>query len=123
MFSYEDFLGLHEMEKADAIGIANIIKDKILRLDFDSKKLRGKCYNGCATMMGKKKGVAMQIKNDIQLYTLSTHCHAHSLNLACSDWIRYATVVSKLLDTPCKITKLVKFSSKRDSHLQKIHEE
>ena len=65
----------------------------------------------------------MQIKNDIQHLALSTDCLAHSLNLACGDWIRNAAVVSKLLETSYKITKLLKFSRKRDSHLRKIHEE
>ena len=55
LFPYEDFLGLHEMEKNDAISIANVIKSVILRLSFDSKKLRGKCHDDCATMMGKRK--------------------------------------------------------------------
>ena len=58
LFSYKDFLRLHEMEKTDAISIANFIKGTILRLGFDSEKLRGKCYDDCATEMGKKKGIA-----------------------------------------------------------------
>ena len=57
-FSFEEFLGLYEMEKTDAVIIENFIKDIILRLGFDSKKLRGQGYDGCATMMEKKKGVA-----------------------------------------------------------------
>ena len=92
-------------------------------MDFDREKLRGQRYDGCATMMGKKKGVATQITNDAQTLALSTHCYTHLLNLACSDWIRNAAVVSKSLDTLYEITKLVKFSPKCDSHLQKIHEE
>ena len=39
------------------------------------------------------------------------------------DWIGNAAVASKSVDTSYKITKLVKFSPKCDSHLQKIHEE
>ena len=73
--------------------------------------------------MGTKKGVTTQIKHDIQPVTLSTHCHTHSLNLACSHCIRNTAVVSKSLDTSYEITKLVKFSPKPDSHFQKIHEE
>ena len=58
LFSYEEFLGLHEMENIDAVSIANFIKDIVLRLGFDSEKLRDQCYDGCATMVTKKKGVA-----------------------------------------------------------------
>ena len=89
LFSYEEFLRLHEMEKIDAVSIANFIKDIVLRLGFDSEKLRDQCYDGCAAMMTKKKELpaAMQIENDIQHLALSTHCHPHSLNLACGDGI------------------------------------
>ena len=66
-------------------------------------------------MMGKKKRV--------QPLALTTHHYVHFLNLTCGDWIRNATIVSKLLDASNEITKLVKFSPKRDSHLRKIHEE
>ena len=53
------------MEKTDAVSIAIFIKRIILRMSFDSEKLQGQCYDDCATMMGKKKGVDTQIKNDI----------------------------------------------------------
>ena len=53
LFSYEHFLGLHEMEKSNTIIIVSyFIKDIILRLDFGSKKLRGYSRGGCATMVG-----------------------------------------------------------------------
>ena len=74
-------------------------------------------------MMGKKTGASKQIKDDVQSLALSTHCYAHSLNLACGDWMKNSSVVSKSLATSYEITKLVKFSQKRDSHLRKIHEE
>ena len=35
-------------------------KDSLLRFDFDKEKLRGQCYDGCSTMMGKKTGVSKQ---------------------------------------------------------------
>ena len=125
LVAHEEFLGLHELEKADATAITNIIKDILIRLGFDTEKLRGQCYDGCSTMMGKKKGVSTQIKKDVQPLALCIHCYAHSLNLACSDWLKnskVSNVVSKSLSTSFEITKLVKFSPKRDSHLRKIHE-
>ena len=122
LFSCDHFLELHEMEKTDVISIASCIKDKILQMGFDSEKLWGHCYDSCATTMGKEKGIATQIKKDIQPLALSIHCHTHSQNLACGDWIRNV-VVSKSLDTSCETTKSVKFSPKRYWHLQKAHEE
>ena len=41
MFSHQAFLGLHEMEKDDALSIANYIRNIILRLGFDSKEILG----------------------------------------------------------------------------------
>ena len=121
--SHEDFIDLYVMEKTYApTMVVNVIKD-ILRLGLDKAKLRCQNYYGCSAMMGKKKRVATLIKWDLQALALSTHCHAHSLNLGCRDWIKNSTVVSNSLDTSYEITKLVKFSPKHDSHLRKVHEE
>ena len=54
---------------------------------------------------------------------MSTHYYGHALTLALGDWIRNTTVVLKSLEISYEITKLVKFSPKRDSHLRKIVEE
>ena len=65
----------------DATTMANVIKDIILRLGLDKAKLRDQYYDGCSTMMGKKKRVATLIKRDVHAIALSTRCYAHSLNL------------------------------------------
>ena len=74
LHSHKDFIGLDEMEKTDATTMVSIIKDIFLRLDLDKAKLRGQCYDGCSTTMGKKKGVATLIKRDVQALALSSHC-------------------------------------------------
>ena len=63
--SHGDFIGLHEMEKTDATSMVAVIKDIILRLGIDGEKLRGQCYDGYSTMMGKKKRVATPIKKNV----------------------------------------------------------
>ena len=103
--------------KTNATSMVAVIKDIILRLGLDGEKLQGQCYDGYSTMIGKKKGVTTQIKKHVQPLALSTYFYSHSLNLACGDWIRNSTVVSKSLDKSYEITKLVKFSPKRYSHL------
>ena len=102
---------LYKMEKTDDTSMVVVIKDIILRLCLDGEKLRGECYNGWSTMMGKKKGAATQIKKDVHPFALSTYCYAHYPNLACHNWIRNSTIVSKSLDRSYQITKLVKFFS------------
>ena len=100
-----DFIDLYEMKQTDATSMVTLVKNIILRLGLEGEKLRGQCYGSCSIMMGKKKKLLTQIKKDARPLALSTHCYAHSLNLACDDdWIRNSTVVSKSLDTSYEIT-------------------
>ena len=78
LISHEDFIGLYEMEKTDSTSTSAVIKDNVLRLGLDEEKLRGQCYDGCRTIVGKKRGVETQIKKDVQPLALSTLCYAHS---------------------------------------------
>ena len=84
----EDFIGLQELSVTNAETLAFILKDVVLRLGLDPERLRGQCYDGCSTMMGKKSGVATTIKNELNRNALAIHCHAHALNLACGDSIK-----------------------------------
>ena len=71
-------------------------------------------------MMGKVSGVAQIIKQDINHRSLVVHCFCHSFSLACSDTIKNCTLMKNSLDTSFEITKLVKFSPKRESYLKEI---
>ena len=84
----EDFIGLHELSVTNAETLAFILKDVALRLVLDPERLRGQCYDGCSTMIGKKSGVATTLKNELNRNTLAIHCHAHALNLAWGDSIK-----------------------------------
>ena len=61
----ENFIGLHAVEIANAKNLSLILKDIILRLGLNRELLRGQCYDGCSTMMGKISGVTQIIKQDI----------------------------------------------------------
>lgn len=50
------------------------------------------------------------------------HCFAHSLNLAIQDLASKCQLVKDVLDTIQEITKLVKYSPKRESWLNTIKE-
>ena len=73
---------LHELSATNAETLAFILKDVVLRLVLDPERLRGQCYDGYSTMMGKKSRVATTLKNELNRNTLAIHCHAHALNLA-----------------------------------------
>ena len=113
---HEDFIGLHELEVANAnTMLYHVIKDVLLRMNISLAKCRGQCYDGCSTMTGEKGGIAKQIK-DIEKKALLTHCYTHSLNLAVGDAIKN----SKIMRDALEITKLRKKAPKRDSKLDSI---
>ncbi|XP_063436645.1 zinc finger MYM-type protein 1-like [Mytilus trossulus] len=70
-------------------------------------------------MAGRKSGVQQRIK-EIEPKALYNHCHGHLLNLACADKIKKNESLSSAMDTAYEITKLVKKSPNRDTHLEKI---
>ena len=117
---HEDFIGIHAVEIANAKKLYLILKDIILRLGLNRELLRGQCYDGCSTMMGKVSGVAQIIKQDINHRGLVVHSFCHSLSLSCSDTIKNCTLMKNSLNPSFEITKLVKFSPKRESHLKEI---
>ena len=118
----EDFIGLHNLERADASSITALIKDCLIRMNLSIHKAGGQCYDGCSTMSGAKTGVATQMKKS-QTRCLYCHCYGHSLNLACADFIREVKIMKEALDTTYEITKLVKKILKRNAKLQQIKEQ
>lgn len=78
---HEYFVGLHSMDNCDAQSIFDVVKDVVLRICTNFKNCRAQCYDGAATMSGRKTGLAARIC-DIEPRALSTHCHMHSINLS-----------------------------------------
>ena len=52
-----------------------------------------------------------------------THCHGHSLNLACADTINTCKLLKVALDTAHEITKLIKKSPRRNAIFDRLKEE
>lgn len=91
-------------------------------MNLSINKLRGQCYDGASAMKGAKSGVAKQI-NDLETRAVYTHCYGHSLNLAASDTLKESKLMKEALETTHEITKLIKFSPRRDGIFQKLKEE
>ena len=75
-------------------------------------------------MFGAKKGVSKQIM-DIERRALFTHCYGHTLNFACSDAVKGCKVLKckilkSALETTREITKLIKFSPRREAIFQEV---
>ena len=103
LISYEDFIVLYELEKTDAKSMIAMIKG-ILRFGLDGEKNMRSVPRWLQSHDEKIEGVVTQTKKEVQTLALFAHCYVHSLNLACGDWIRNSTVVSKLLNTSYEIT-------------------
>ena len=105
------------MYNVDTIGaecLSKVILDSLVRLNLSISKLRGQCYDGCSTMSGARSGVAKRIA-ELEPRALFTHCYGHSLNLAASDSIRQSKIMKNSMDTTHEITKLIKFSPRREA--------
>ena len=75
---------------------------------------RGQCYDGASNMKGAKKGVAAIIRPE-ESRALNTHFYGHSLNLAVADTVKQSKVCRDALDIAFEITRLIKFSPKRNA--------
>ena len=116
---HEEFIGLYEVMSIDAATLTSVIKDAMTRSNLPFAKLRGQCCNGCSTMSGLKTGVAKRI-SDEEPRAVFTHCYGHSLNLAASDTIKKSSMLRNALDTTHEITKLIKFSPRRNAILNQF---
>ena len=78
---FEHFMGFYEIPDIKSSTIVSVIKDIMIRFQLQFDKCRGQCYDGASNMLGKKSGVAMQIK-ELQPKAHYTHCHGHSISLS-----------------------------------------
>ena len=115
----EEFIGLYTVSSIEAACLTEVIKDTMIRLNLSMEKLRGQCYDGCSTMSGIRTGVAKRI-SDEEPRAVFTHCYGHSLNVACSDTVKKSKLLKQALETTQEITKLIKFSPRRDAIFKKL---
>ena len=73
-------------------------------------------------MAGHKKSVATQILS-VEPRALYTHCDGHSLNLAMYDTIKNCKLTRDAMDITNEVSKLVKFSPKRNAIFDNLKEE
>ena len=69
-----------------------------------------------------RNGVAKQIE-EMERKAIYTHCYGHSINLAASDTLQGCKVMKTSLETTHEITKLVKYSPRRQNLFDDIKEE
>ncbi len=119
---HEEFIGLYEVASIQADMLIAVIKDCLLRLNLSLNKVRGQCYDGASNMSGIRNGVAKKIRDD-EPRAIYTHCYGHSLNLAVGDTIKNSSIMKNSLNTVHEITKLVKYSPRRESLFNAIKDD
>ena len=119
---HEDFVKLHHVDETNAETITEKIVATLRDLNLNVRCLRGQCYDGASVMSGLKSGVATRIQQ-MEPKAIYTHCYGHSLNLAAGDTIKKSAVMKKALDITLEMSKLIKFSPKRDAMFHKLKEE
>ena len=118
---HEEFLGLYHVASIDAATLTTAIKDVLIRLNLPFEKLRGQCYDGASAMSSSKRGVAKKI-SDHEPRAVYTHCYGHALNLAAGDTLKQSKLMKDALETTREITKLIKYSPRRDGIFQRLKE-
>ena len=91
-------------------------------MNINISKVRGQCYDGASMMKGHRSGVSTVI-SQIEPRAVYTHCFGHSLNLAANDALKGSKIMKEALETTHEITKLIKFSPRRDNVFRKIKED
>ena len=77
---FEKFLGFYEIPNISISTIVSVLKGILRRYNLTLDLCHGQCCDGASNMLGKKSGIAVQIKN-LEPLANYTHCHAHSLSL------------------------------------------
>ena len=79
----------------------------------------GQCYDGASTLSGPKKGVA-KLFSDEQPKAIYTHCYGHALNLSAEDTIKRCKIMKNALDIVFEVSKLIKYSPKKNVKFEKL---
>ena len=96
-----------------------VIKDKIIRMNLPFEKLCGQCPDGASAMSSSKCGVAKRICG-LEPRAVYTHCYQWpSLNLAAGNTLKRCKLIKDALETTRDITKLIKYSPRRDGIFQR----
>ena len=117
--AHEDFVGMYAVESITADMLVQVLKDTLLRMNLPIANCRGQCYDGAANMAGARQGVAAQILLEEPRATY-THCYGHALNLAAGDTIKKNRILRNTLDLTLEISKLLRFSPRRNAIFQKL---
>ena len=116
---HEDVIGVYNVDTIDARTLTSAIHDVLLRMSLKMSQCRGQCYDGASNMTGSKNGVATRFLAYVPR-ALLTHCYGDALNLAVADAIKQSKGCRDALDIAFEVSKLIRFSPKRNAALNRI---
>ena len=118
---HEDFVGLYHCPDITSSTIVAAIKDALLRhtCNLLLSRCRGQCYDAGSNMAGSKNGIKTQILKE-EHHAPFTHCYGHSLSLSVGDTIKSVPMLRSNMDTTREISKLLKYSPKRQAQFNLI---
>lgn len=119
---HEDFVGIHAVESIKADILVQVLKDTMLRMNLRLCDCHGQCYDGAKNMAGARKGVASQIRHEEPRATF-LHCFGHALNLAAGDTVKKNKTLRDTLDITLELSKLLKYSPRRDAIFERLKSE
>ncbi len=122
LVDHEDFIGQYQVDSINAECLTHAIKDTLLRMNISLSNCRGQCYDGASAMSGSKSGVVARLCSE-EKCAMYSHCYGHALNLDVCTTIKQSTVCNDAIDVAFEVTKLIKFSPKRNAFFDRIKQE
>ena len=124
LVTHEELVGrrLYAVDNITSETLVNSLKNVLPRMGLSVQNCQGQCYDGANNMVGSKSGVATHIQEK-EPRAILTHCYGHSLQLAVGDMVREVRKLRDALDTTSEISKLLKYSPKRDRMFEKLKAE
>eukprot|EP00959_Pyramimonas_sp_CCMP1952_P086414 1807373-Pyramimonas_sp.AAC.1 len=113
-----EFLGIVELEKADANTIFEAIKRWMDHHNINKQKFAAMGSDGASVMMGKNSGVATLWVDFVQPFAVVMHCHAHRLNLGVGDATKNVPYVKEFEDIITQTYGVVARSANNKHDLQ-----
>ena len=113
------FLSLKRIKTANAETLCDTVIRTLEEKNLDLNKLVGIATDGAATMIGRKSGVVVRLRNKVP-YLLSFHCIAHRLALASAQAADAVPYLIKFQEIVNSVYKYFEYSPKNMAQLEEV---
>ena len=113
------FLSLNRIKTANAETLCDTVIRTLEEKNLDLNKLVGIATDGAATMIGRKSGVVVRLRNKVP-YLLTFHCIAHCLALASAQAADAVPYLIKFQEIVNSVYKYFEYSPKNMAQLEEV---